>query len=95
LQPELLSFVNTLPVSLVRHDIVDAQLLTNLLDTQVERVRFKLLFCHAGLDVGGQAHQTCRLVLRCLTPAILLLTTLRAINSRIEGSIDLVGCVMS
>jgi len=61
-------------------DIVDAKLLGDFLDTQMQCVGLKLFTCHAGQDSSGQAHEASRLVLGCITPSVSLLSSSRSIS---------------
>lgn len=69
-----------IPVAVCWDHIVDAQLLADLLDAKMKRVRLKLLAGHVGHDGGGQAHEASSLVLRRLTPTAALLSLARAIG---------------
>lgn len=73
-----------IPITISRDDIVDPQLLANLLDAQMQSVRLKLLASEVGHDHGGQAHQTCCLILLLVTPAVTLLAPFDTIGRRIS-----------
>jgi len=68
------------PISVRRYHIVDPQLLTNLLNTQVRYVGIELLSSHGRGDGRGQIHQARRLVLRRVAPSVVLAPLLGAIG---------------
>jgi hypothetical protein len=70
------------PISIRRDNIVDAKLLANLFDSQVERVGLKLFAGHVGENGRGQTHKTGGLVLRNITPSVALLTAPGTIGLR-------------
>jgi hypothetical protein len=70
------------PVAIPWNDIVDADLLTDLFDSQVKSVSFELLRCHVGLDHGRETHEASCLVVGSIAPAVTLPTSLHAIGSR-------------
>lgn len=61
------------PVAIGRHDIVDLELLTDLLNSKVESVRFELFAGHIGNDGGWEAHEAGGLVLGGVAPSVALL----------------------
>jgi hypothetical protein len=69
-----------LPVAIGGHNIIDLQLLTDFLDSQVEGVRLELFAGHVGDDGSGQAHEAGGLVLVGVTPSVPLLATARSIG---------------
>lgn len=71
-------------VTIRRHDIVDLELLRDLLDAQVQRVRLELLAGHVGQDGRGEAHEAGRLVVRRVAPPVALLA---AKSASIEATI--------
>lgn len=70
---------SSLPVTIGWYDVVDAQLLGDFLDAQMQRVRFELLGRHVGHDGRRQAHQSSSLVLCLVAPSVALATTARTI----------------
>ena len=68
------------PVAFGRHDIVDAQLLADFLDAEMEGVRLQLLAGHVGRDGRRQAHEARSLILRHITPSVTLLPPARAVG---------------
>jgi hypothetical protein len=72
--------VGGIPVAFARDNVVDAELLTDFFDTQMKSVSFKLFGSHVGFDLGGQAHETCGLVVICITPSIALLASLDTVD---------------
>jgi hypothetical protein len=69
-----------IPVAICWDDIVDAQLLGDFFDAQMEGVGFELLARHVGQDGSGQSHEACGLVLRGITPSVSLLASSRPIG---------------
>lgn len=70
---------SSLPVTIGGYDIVDAQLLGDFFDAQMQRVRFELLGRHVGHDGRRQAHQASSLVLGLVAPSVALATAARTI----------------
>ena len=68
------------PVAVRWDDIVNLQLLGDLLDTQMQGIRVKLLGSHGRVDSSRQAHQASRLVLARITPSIALLALSRTVG---------------
>lgn len=68
------------PIAVGRDDIVNAELLTDFLDTKMKSIGFQLLARHVGHDGGRQTHEACSLVLGCITPSVALLSLSRAIG---------------
>ena len=62
------------PISIRRDNVVDAKLLANFFDSQVEGVGLELFAGHVGENGRGQTHKTGGLVLRNITPSVALLT---------------------
>lgn len=71
-----------IPISIRWNHIIYAQLLTDLLDSQMQSIGFKLLRSHVCLDHSWQAHETGGLVLLSITPSIALLAALDTIFGR-------------
>ncbi|KAI6776350.1 hypothetical protein HG530_000295 [Fusarium avenaceum] len=69
-----------LPIAVSWDDVVDAKLLGDFLDSQVQRIGLELLACHVGQDGSGQAHETSGLVLGCITPSVSLLSSSRSVR---------------
>jgi hypothetical protein len=67
------------PVTVGWHDIVDAQLLADLLDAQMGHVGVQLLGGHGRSDGSRQVHETRRLVVRRISPAIALASLFGAV----------------
>jgi hypothetical protein len=75
------------PVAIARDNVVDAKLLTDLLDAQVQGVCFKLFRGHVGLDHGRETHEASGFVVGGIAPTITLPTSLHAIGSRFSWSL--------
>lgn len=69
-----------LPIAIRGDHVVDTKLLANLLDTEMQSVRFKLLIGEVGHDHRGQTHETSGLVFLSISPTVTLLALLHAIN---------------
>lgn len=76
-----------IPIAIAWNHIVDPKLLTDLLNTKVKCVSFKLLASEVRHDHGRQAHETGSLVLLLVAPTVALLAPLGAIGG--EGGF---GC---
>ena len=68
-----------LPITVSWHNIVDPKFLTDLLDSKMQSICFKLLVCHVCLDRGWKAHQASSFVFGGVTPSIALLASLDTI----------------
>jgi hypothetical protein len=68
------------PIPVGRDNIVDLQLLGDLLNAHMQRVRVELLSSHVRVDGSGQAHQTSRLVVAGITPSVALLAARRTVG---------------
>lgn len=71
-----------LPVTITWDNVVDADLLTDLLDAQVQSVCFELFRGHVRLNHGWKTHEAGGLVVGSITPTVTLPTSLHAIGSR-------------
>ena len=67
------------PISIRRDDIVDAELLTDLLDTQMQHIGIELFSGHGRTDRCREAHEAGSLVLINVTPSVALLAAFGAI----------------
>lgn len=85
--------LDDIPITIGGHHVVDAQLLANLLDTEMQRVGLELLAGHGRENGGRKAHEASRLVLRRVAPAVALLATARPVGFasrfRIAASFEL------
>lgn len=61
-------------ISFVGNNVIDPQLLADLLNSQVQRVRFELFLGQIADESSGQAHETSGLVLEGIAPPIALAT---------------------
>jgi hypothetical protein len=72
------------PITISWNNIVDPELLADLLNPQMGHVCIQLLSSHGRRDGRGQVHQTSRLVIRRIAPAIALATLLGAIRVQLR-----------
>ena len=74
----------SVPVTIRWDDIVDAELLADLLNTEMKRISLKLLIGKVCHDHRGQAHETGSLVLLRIAPTVALLALLDPVNWRVS-----------
>lgn len=75
-----------IPVTIRRHNIVDAQLLANLLNPQMRHVGVQLLGSHGRRDGGRQVHQARSLVVARIAPSVALAPLLGAVGVELDLS---------
>ena len=68
------------PVAIGWNDIVDAQLLANLFDAQMQCVGVELFTGHIAHDSSWQVHEASSLVVRGISPAVALLSLLGSVG---------------
>jgi hypothetical protein len=67
------------PVTIRGDDVINTKLLTDLLNAEMQCIRFELLIGEVGHDHGGQTHEASSLVLLSVSPAVTLLASFHTI----------------